>query len=334
MKHRSIYFYFFLMLLAFSLSGCIHEYPYATKNSQEKGKDPTTLNAFIEVSYNLSWQQILHNVDFSAKTRGRTERPHRFIIELIRDGEVVYHETEYLTADEFINGKMKHKISVPLAPRYYHIAVWYDFENENGQYHFDADNLGRVALINFSTEEKDVKQCAFGADDLDLTDYSPADDVSVVKELEMEHPGARFEVVATDVQQFITEQKPALNQGDTFTIHFQCSGRLSDIFNLHTGNIQYRTEGLEYSGWMRLPFAEYDELKIGEGYIFCDTEDEVNLKLWVTSSSLVTVSKTDLFNIPVKRGHITTIRGDFLCHPLDGIFTINNIWDGEIIYEI
>ena len=85
---------------------------------------------------------------------------------------------------------------------------------------------------------------------------------------------------------------------------------------------------------MRLPFAEYDELKIAEGFLFCDNDSETSIQLSVLNSALVTVSRTEYFTFPIKRGYITTVRGDFLTHSLNGIFTVDHIWGGEIIIEI
>lgn len=315
------------------LSGCIHEYPYATKdNPGEKGEDPTVMQARVEVTYNLSWQSIMHHVDFNTKAGNRSESPHRFVIEVIRDEETIYHEIQSLTSNEFSSGKLTHKLSQGLEPDLYRIGVWYDMEDDNGEYSFQTHDLKEIQLSNFSTTDAEFRQCAYASDVLDLRNVDRED--VVVKELELSHAGARFEIIATDVQQFITNNKASLNQGDSFTVHLSFAGGTSDTFNLHSQSLRYKGENMELSGWMRLPFAEYDELKIAEGFLFCAPDEEVTVRLSVTNSALLPVCQTEYFSFPVKRGYITSVRGDFLTDTIDGIFSVNHIWDGEIVIEI
>lgn len=335
MKQRITSYYFLLTFLVMILQGCIHEYPTPVKGSNEKGENPSLFTASIEVSYDLTWENMLHQAEFSTKTKGRTESPHRFIIEVIKNGEVICHDVKYLTPNEFSLGKLTHKISANLEPSLFQLAVWYDRQNEDGEYPYLADNLNGVSLINFSTRDVESLQCAYGSDLLDLSDYEYSDkEVTIKKELELQHPGARFEIVATDIQQFITNNKASLNQGDTFTVFLSCASGVPVGFDLHSENLLYGENPLELSGEMRLPFAAYDELKIAEGFIFCKEEQNITLKLSVKNSSLITVSQTDYFSFPIKQGNITTVYGDFLTNPIDGIFSIDNIWEGEIVIEI
>lgn len=335
MRNMKRWNWFLMLIIAFLAQGCIHDYPSPVKGSPGKGEDPTAIYASIEVSYDLSWEHILYPLDFSTKTKARPQHPHRFVIEVIKDGKVVCHDIEYLTPDEFSLGKLSHTLSANLEASSYQVAVWYDLQDEEGDFPFSAEGLHDVRLVNLSTTNAEGLQCAYASDYLDLTDYGNSDkSVTVNKEIELQHPGARFEIVATDIQQFITDNKEALLQGDTFTSHLVFSSGTPIGFNLLSQTLRYNELTLELSGKLRLPFADYDELKIAEGFIFCDDDREVTLRLVVKNSALVPVCQTDYFSFPIKRGHITTVYGDFLSHPIDGVFSINNIWDDEIVIEI
>ena len=324
----------FLSMLCLIFQGCIHEYPHIVQgNPPAIGKDPTVVNAIIEVTFEIEWQEILHSIEFS--TRARKDNIHRFVIEILRQDSTVYHEEEFLNEEEFRNGSMHHKIVKSLEAKDYKVSVWYDHQDEEGNYPFDSSALNKILMQNFTTTDSEIFQCAFASDDLLLSEYEGREDTPVItKQMVLEHPGARFEIVATDVQKFITENKEALNQGDSFSVRLNFSGGAYSSFNLYTKDTVYLEEPLELSGRMRLPFAEYDELKIAEGFIFCHNEDEAVTKLRIINSSLATVSQTDYFSFPIKRGHITIIKGDFLTHPIDGIFSVDTVWEGEIEMEI
>ena len=334
MKKRG-YIYFVLLLVMLMSQGCIHEYPHPVKgSSSDKGEDPTVTDAYIEVVYDLSWQNIMHQIEFSTKAGQRSERPHRFVIEVIDEDGKVVQETETLSQNEFAAGKMSHKLKEPLSPGFYRISVWYDLENEDNEYQFKAESLSEISLNAFITTDAESYQCAYASGELDLREYRDADEGYVVKQLALNHAGARFELIATDIQQFILNNKAALNQGDTFTANVSITGGVGETFNSYSGSIYMKSNTLDLSGRMRLPFAEYEELKIAEGFVFSEVENEMTLRLTVINSALQPVCQTEYFTIPVKRGYITTVRGDFLTNSINGVFSIDNIWEGEIVVEI
>ena len=311
--------------------GCIHEYPKITPIGP--GENPSTVQGFIELNYDLKWDHLLRTIDFNTKTS--TASGHRFIVEVRKEGEVVVHDTEYIDDTEFSTGKFRRKLSVPLEPKEYTIAAWYDRNNTTDEPYFNAEDLSNVVINNTSTIDTLAFQCGYASSLLDLREFADEKSTVVaVKELDMHIPGARVRIVATDVQDFITQQKEALNQGDKFTMHMDFSSGAYDSFNIFNNNVFQSEKPLSLSGWMRLPFADYTELTIGEGFLFCrNEEDEAHMKLSITNSALVTVSKTEVFSFPVKKGYITVVKVDFLTHPLEGIFSVDHIWEGEIYYD-
>lgn len=327
--------YLWLLWILVPLQSCIYEYPYASSgHSPGIGDDPTTVDAYIDVAFDLNWEELPYHVNFDNSTRAATDRPHRFILEVSDNEKTLCHDIQYLTDDEFLNGRLLHRLSVPLGAQNYHVTAWYDFKDSNGQHAFNADNLTNVRLVNNSTTDVSVMQCAYAHDILDLSDFAVETETSVTKDLKMGHPGARFEIIATDIQQFITDNKAALNQGDSFTVNLNFSFGSFTSFNTYSENVVFDNQDLTYAGHMRLPFAAYEELKIAEGFIFCLPEDDVTVKLIVTDSSLSKVCQTEYFSFPVKRGYITKVSGDFLTNSLNGSFSIDTDWEDEIDFEI
>lgn len=329
----SVILSFFILML---LSGCIHDYPHPVKGSSQKGETPNILYASLEVTFTLSWENISHIVEVSPQTKARPERPHRFIIEVSEDNNLICRDVEYLSDSEFSMGKFSHKISKNLDQSIYQVAVWYDQQHDEDVFPFIAENLADVRLSNFSTTEVETLQCAYASDIIDLSDVEFFDKERVVtKEIELSHPGGRFEIIATDIQQFISNFHNAMLGGDSFTVNLSFTEDTPQGYNIfsdvHTVN---REENLFLSGRMRLPFDDYEELKIAEGFIFCKDDQDVTLTLGVKNSTLVSVVQTDYFSFPIKRGHITKVYGDFLSNMIDGIFSIDNNWEGEILLEI
>ncbi|MCH5229616.1 MAG: hypothetical protein J1F12_06440 [Muribaculaceae bacterium] len=315
-------------------SGCIHEYPHPVRGASDKGEDPTRLNAFIEVTFDLSWQQLIHHIDFDAtETRVNRVPNHRLVLEVRNDEELICHDVVTLNEADFINGYVRHKLSTVLNPSIYSLAVWLDRENDEGDYSFDTKDLANLFLTNLSTSDFESKFCGYRSEILDLREEQAGTEKDFNFALELEHAGAGFEIVTTDIVQFINNNKEALNQGDSFRVIFPVYSGAYRCFNIFNNQILGEEEPWTLEGRMRLPYADYEELKIAEGFFFSEEESMVSAKLSVINSALVPIRQTDTFTFPVKRGHITTVTGNFLSTLIEGNFTIDNIWEGEIEFR-
>lgn len=325
-----------MLLLAFLMAGCIHDYPRPVPGSPSKpGTDPAAIQAFIEVSYELNWENITHKIDFSGATKSEENKLYRFVIEIFQNDSVVGRDEFHVRGEQFSLGRLTHHLSQPLRADYYQIAVWFDLLDSEGGSVFENGNLSEVRHLAATTVgNQEPIQCGFASDIIDLRGYSEGEN-EVVKELEMRHPGARFEIIATDVEDFISANKGGLVQGEEYTIHMGFSWPASKCFSLYTENpVIKENESVEFTGQLRLPYAEYEELKIGEGFIFCRPEDTARMRLWVTDTSLVTVAQTSEFSFPIKRGSLTTISGNFLTSQADGSLSIDHVWEGEIVIDL
>lgn len=319
--------------LGLMFQSCIHEYPYPEKSGLPGvGNNPLEVTAYIDVDFDISWQTLVHHVEFN--TKSGEGAPHHFVIEVIKDGEVVSHGEEHLTDEAFLKGNLRHRVPVALGPYRYEVAAWYDRRDSEGNYFFTTDGLNNVTLRETVTTNNLTKECGYAYGELDLSAFQDFEEKGVVRRIELSHAGAGFQIIAEDVQQFITMEKEALNQGDSFRVKVTVDGGGYDKFDLLSGNMDVSSEVLEYSGRLRLPFAEYDELQIAEGFMFSHYEDTARIRISVVNSALVTVSQTPYFTVPVKRGYITVIRGNVLTNPIDGLFTVDTVWEGIIEMEI
>lgn len=325
-----------ILLLSAAFSSCIHEYPVPV-NSPNKGDPSLRIDASLDIRYKIPFDTISHRVNFD--TRGRTDQHHHFVIELSDDkglvcrDEVHLSDAEFFSEEDLLLGTLHHKLSSPLSNERYRIAVWYEQSDEDGNRSFSSEGLQSVTLINPTTAEHGISECGYISDILDLNGYTDSPATAVHKELDLIAPGARFEIIATDVNKFIEQQHEALMQGDAFKLKLSISRGGFMSLNAYTGSVNNLDMQPELSGNMRLPYAEYEELKIAEGFVFCNPEAEIDMKLSVVNTALSTVSQTDIFTFPVKRGHVTQVRGDFLTNTFEGLFNINHIWEGDIIIE-
>lgn len=321
-----------LISFALFLGSCIHEYPDHSGIKPGIGDIPNSVETIIDLNIELSWQDLPHILDFNS--RASQSNLHRFVFELWHEGSQIYHDIIYLSDDAIKSGILEYKLNSLLSPRQYEISVWYDQGDLSGNYFFLVDDLHEITLTQFSTYPyEDPIRCGFASDYLDLSEFNDIKQShSYTKKMSLSLPGGRFEIIATDVQQFITENREALFQDDAFSVNLTCRDGLFNAFNSFQDKA-YRADEMVYSGKMRLPYDDYEELKIAQGFFFINADDEATMKLSVKNNALSVVSQTEYFSFPVKRGYTTILSGDFLTHPVDGIFNVNNVWEGDIVYE-
>ncbi|MCH5233025.1 MAG: hypothetical protein J1E78_05230 [Muribaculaceae bacterium] len=307
---------------------CIHDHPTG------ETVNPENIDAELEVTFDLRWSQALHIVDFGTKA-GERGNLHKFILEAWRDGVTYCRDVVTLSDDEFAMGVMRHTFSKPLAATNYRIGVWYEKTgDEVTSPYFQTDDLSHIKLLTNSTTHGDSIQCGFGLKDVDFSKMSQnSSRDSEVMTIELEHPGARFHIVATDIRQFIDDNRSYLLQGDSFFVNLSLSQNRHNGFNIYSSSVKLGEGQIERSSGLWLPFADYDELKIADGFLFTDPEEDVTLTLSITNTTGMVISRTEPFSFPVKRGVITTVRGDFLSFPINGSLTVNPVWDGEIELE-
>lgn len=327
MKSRLSTVLFIIFPAILFLQACIHEYPYGT------GENPTFIETQLDITFNLKWQRLLHLLEVETRDN-RVDYLHKFTIEISRDGRVYSRDIEYLSDDEFSLGKMTYSKSLPVATEPYEVAVWYENLKPDNPGNFYIEDFTKLKVSENFTLAEQPPACGFANKTLNLNVNNPARGNNLVEELELQFPGARFELIATDVNQFISDQKASLNQGDTFSLNLMVHNNSSYSFNLYTGKVEFLNDNISLKDNLFFPFAEYEELTIAQGFLFCDSEDEITMKLAVFNSARILVTQTENFTFPVKRGFITTIRGDFLTHYLDGSLSIDHIWEGEIVCEI
>lgn len=312
-------------------SGCIHDHGYLD-NAGVVGTDGEAhalKKIQLNLTLNIDWPEILHQIDLGTRA---SDDNFRIFVELKKDGVKKYQEKWIVKAEDFSSGLLKRTLSTTLAPERYDLTVWCDADLETPL--VDPENLDNIEILNTSTTNGENIFCGGAHEILNLNDNEPmASGTPVEKNITINPIGGRFELIATDIREFISQNRPALLQGDSFTL------RLHDIAggfmacNLYEEPYFHSYPVGELSGSLRLPFDDYQELKIADCFLFCKDEDEFSMNLTVVNSALVTVSRSERFSFPMKRGYVTRVRADFLTHPVDGIFSVDNIWEGDIEHE-
>lgn len=338
---------FIALVMATLFVSCVHDYPGMTEEGEE-GVDPTLVEVNTEVTLDLELVPLEIITQESArsgtnKARSGTTKAddgyrRRFIIEAWREGKPTARQVTVMeTAEEDGDGKISLPIHLKLHALEYTLAVWTDYvkAGTTDDLYYDTDNLQQVACTDPYTGSTPYRDCLYGTAPLDLRQYRDEWNAKVQIKVDMVRPLAKYELIATDVKDFLRKTKKQRADDETFTITFSYGFYLPTVFNVLTGKPADSRTGIAYTTPLTVPTDGQKECTIGTDFVFVNgTESFVSLSMEIRDGGGNVISRTTGLEVPYRRGHLTTLRGNFLTNEMQGGINIDTGYDDEIDIDL
>lgn len=319
------------MLAAFLFSACVHDYPSMTDDG-EMGIDPTLIEVSVEVQLDISLKPLQFKSG-AKDSAGNYQR--RFIVEVRQDGKTVVNQIK------IINEPSSSKLSLPLRLKLkaleYTLAVWTDYVyagTESDLYYNTADLEG-VSFTAPYMGSVDRRDCLYGTTALDLRSYRDKWNIDVKARVEMTQPYAKYEIIATDVEDFNKHMRRKRGGSREFTATVLYDFYFPTVFNVWTGRPDQSGLGVAFTVPVHVPADESGECVIASDYIFTGNSGSVmplTIELHDNEGNLF--ARTTGLQVPYQRGYQTTLRGSFLTHGIDNGVDIDTEFDGDIDVNI
>lgn len=334
---------FIALALTIVLAGCVHDYPSMTEDGEE-GVDPTLVEVNTEVTLDLELVplEIITDKARSGTTKTRAEAQtdyrRRFIIEAWRDGKPESRQVTVMEdAEEDGDGKITLPIRLKLHAVEYTLAVWTDYvaAGTDTDLYYDTEDLQRVACTDPYTGSTDYRDCLYGTTALDLRQYRDEWNAKVQIKVDMVRPLAKYELIATDVKDFLRKTKKQRADDAAFTITFSYGFYLPTVFNVLAGKPADSRTGVAYTIPLTVPDGGTEECRIGTDFVFVNgAESFVKLSMEIRDSGGNVISRTTGLEVPYRRGHLTTVRARFLTNEMQGGVDIDPDFDGDIDIDL
>ena len=338
---------FIALVLTIVLAGCVHDYPSMTEDGEE-GVDPTLVEVNTEVTLDLELVPLEIITQKNArsgtnKARSGTTKAddgyrRRFIIEAWREGKPTTRQVTVMeTAEEDGDAKISLPIHLKLHALEYTLAVWTDYvkAGTTDDLYYDTDNLQQVACTDPYTGSTPYRDCLYGTTPLDLRNYRDEWNARVQVKVDMVRPLAKYELIATDVKDFLRKTKKQRADDETFTITFSYGFYLPTVFNVLTGKPADSRTGIAYTTPLTVPTDGQEECTIGTDFVFVNgTESFVSLSMEIRDGGGSVISRTTGLEVPYRRGHLTTVRARFLTNEMQGGVDIDDDFDGNIDVDL
>lgn len=339
---------FIALVLTIVLAGCVHDYPSMTEDGEE-GIDPTLVEVNTEVTLDLELVPLEIITQKNArsgtnKARSGTTKAddgyrRRFIIEAWREGKPTARQVTVMETAEEENGDGK--ISLPIHLKLhaldYTLAVWTDYvkAGTTDDLYYNTDNLQQVACRDPYTGSTPYRDCLYGTTPLDLRQYRDEWNAKVQIKVDMVRPLAKYELIATDVKDFLRKTKKQRADDETFTITFSYGFYLPTVFNVLSGKPADSRTGIAYTTPLTVPTDGQEECTIGTDFVFVNgTESFVSLSMEIRDGGGDVISRTTGLEVPYRRGHLTTVRARFLTNEMQGGVDIDDDFDGNIDVDL
>ena len=338
---------FIALVMATLFVSCVHDYPGMTEEGEE-GVDPTLVEVNTEVTLDLELVPLEIITQESArsgtnKARSGTTKAddgyrRRFIIEAWREGKPTARQVTVMeTAEEDGDGKISLPIHLKLHALEYTLAVWTDYvkAGTTDDLYYDTDNLQQVACTDPYTGSTPYRDCLYGTAPLDLRQYRDEWNAKVQIKVDMVRPLAKYELIATDVKDFLRKTKNQRADDETITITFYYGFYLPTVFNVLTGKPADSRTGIAYTTPLTVPTDGQKECTIGTDFVFVNgTESFVSLSMEIRDGGGNVISRTTGLEVPYRRGHLTTVRARFLTNEMQGGVDIDDDFDGNIDVDL
>lgn len=349
MKQKHAIRFIALAVVAILLAGCVHDFPTMTKDGEE-GIDPTLVEVNTEVTLDLELVPLEiitdpnRSGDRKAETGTKTAADYRrrFIIEAWRNGKPESRQVTVMKDAEGEGEDGDEKITLPIHLRLhaveYTLAVWTDYvaAGTDTDLYYDTKDLQYVACTDPYTGSTPYRDCLYGTAALDLRPHREEWNAKVQVKVDMVRPLAKYELIATDVKDFLRKTKKQRDGEDgAFSITFSYGFYLPTVFNVLTGRPADSRTGVQYTTPLSVPTDGREECTIGTDYVFVNGDESfVKLSMEIHGADGTVLSRTTGLEVPYRRGHLTTMRARFLTNEMQGGVEIDPGFDGDIDVDL
>lgn len=334
---------FITLVLTIFLAGCVHDYPSMTDDGEE-GIDPTLVQVTTDVTLDLELLPLQLTTDRAARSTTTTKAGaeasayrRRFIVEAWREGKPVARQVTVMNETEGNGKKLSLPIRLKLHAVEYTLAVWTDYvkAGSDTDLYYDTHDLQRVACTDPYTGSTDLRDCLYGTAALDLRPYRNEWNARVAVPVDMVRPLAKYQLIATDVREFLRKAGQQREEGKTYTITFAYGFYLPTVFNVLSGKPVDSRTGVRFTTPLTIPADGTEECTIGTDYVFVNgAESFVKLTIEIRDDEENIVARTSGLEVPYRRGHLTTVRARFLTNEMQGGVEINPEFEGNIDVDL
>lgn len=315
-------------------TSCVHEFPDETTPA------PLELEFSFAMSMDMpEWVQEESKADASDPTDAAHDV--RYVVSAYRQLNTGGFadkplRTFVLTKDNV--GDLEHTEKVDLEEGTYRLLAWVDYVGHDStlDLYYNASDLSGITVNGEWQGNVTLKDAFIGCDTLKVIRYGS--EVAPVKaEFELERPVAAFQLMTTDVDKFISKMMAAkadasVNLEDYYA-KISYTSYIPNTYDLVEDVIRDSKKGYTFTA----PVVQLSEKEatIGFDYIMIPAKGTtIGLNLSFYDKDGNDLGSSGDIEVPLKRGHKTIIKGEFMTKEAGGGIKIDTGFAGDHNIEL
>ncbi len=315
------------MAAALALPSClVHEFPEGNRD--------------VDVAVNLDFKYPM--TPFKTVTKAGPRYVVRYTLNAYEFSGVAYDRHPKYTATFYREdpSSMDNTLHINLPAGKYKLQVWADFVAADREDTFWVpSDFTHVSIAGTYLGSSDYRDAFAGEVDADVSDIR-ASGMSALVVMPMHRPLAKYRLVATDKQEFLTKLVKSLGYDDTkadetkagydfsrFTARVEYMQFFPSQHNMFSDRPVNSATGVSYTS--NLVEQENEEIEIAFDYVLAEDETQVTLAVTLFDALSENLGTIRGITVPLKRGGITTVTGSFLTKGSVSGVSIDPSFDGE-----
>lgn len=323
-----------LMLCALlPLCSCVHEWP----------DEASDYNVTLTISHNQEWTVLEHN---ELKTRNDDSHKALYIYKVFNRGETAAPVMTFSELrDDLTLAPFSKNLRLPAGQ--WDIYIWQEFASDSRDTYHDTDDIENITYRLPYLGDSDNRDAFEAVINIDVESSIKAD-YALQRDVVMQRPMAKYVFIATDFQKFYDEtlkkahgntlyqrpwgdlnmaQKEELLKG--YSIVALYPFYMPAVYNMATSRVTDSWSDMNYEAALR-PYGN-TEAQLAMDYVMINHKEsscQVQLALKDPDGRLTPLS--GVINVPMKRGQVTYVRGEFLTNTMGSGLDINFEFSGDI----
>lgn len=319
------------LVAAAALSGCnsIHELP------DGNAVDPTSVKVGLSLNMDFSFDN-----DTDANRPASDENSEydiRYIVDVFAlSGPDKGKCTQRIILNDCSpeNNSHNYKTSLNLHAGLYEFRVWVDFVNKGTceDLYYEAGDLRQVCISMPYQGCVNAKDAFCGTQEVDLTAYRNDYFAEHEVKMKLERPFGKFKIVATDLDKFVSSIRDAASDGPvsakiSYSGYFPCG---YDVTR-RAARAEYFETGVHFTGAVT-GYSDTQAILASDYVFICEENSTVaNAEMTVYDGKGRVISRVSNLRIPIRRGAVTEVSGEFLTKTVGGGGVgIDGSFDGDI----
>ena len=334
-----------LVVALLSLASCsVHEWPDTGTPAQLKldFRFATDLPPYLEIEYGTKAETSSDEYDVRYTVKFYPQLPGGGY-----DSSPAELYSLVLTKDDITELNWSAVTSLPEGR--WQIRCWVDYVAQDSvdDLFYNTQDFSAITLPDEHTAGNDRKDAFLGTAEVNLYRVGSREE-PVTATLEMERPLAKFQFIATDLEQLTTKvlrermrQIDASGTGamdtpseqrldpDDYYIRFYYTSYMPCVFNIYTNKPVDSRAGVQFESGFT-PISD-GEVLMGYDYVLVngvESSVQVQVALYERGTDEL-LSLTPSVTVPLKRSKVTTVRGEFLTLGAGGGLSVDPDFDDE-----